>query len=888
VLSALGSSPTLDESALTYTWVASSKSTGAPDPFFDDNADNGAKSTTATFFQAGSYTFACHVSDGTLVNTEFVSVTVNPTLTSIVTTPDAFSVAASNTYHVSATALDQFGNPLATQPSFSWSASGGGSYSSGIYTAPSGSGPYTLSASATSGGQSATHTASVTIAGGSSPGSAPSSVTDLICSVGDGADVQLVWRDGSGGGALGGFRVEASADGGSTYAPLGFAAAGDTTFIATGLCANSPYSFRVTPYNGAGLGTSNTVSVDSTSSAIGDTWYKVSFQGTPTTQSFTLGSSAHSGDSGSLTLSNSGWIQAGSAADAVRQAITGSFSSGYDSSTFTFGSSGAFRYVSDFSDADGNDLGPAIVVEDEFNASCHGSAAYASAYLLVSAVPYRTIPMASDDQTLYSVPSGRVSVGTFATTDKSASAGDFSATLLFEDSVTQSATITTLGNGNFGVYVSSIASGEPTDSYALQVTHIASSTVSQIAMGSAAFNIAPQNKKPKPVKLNPSLPQVMVGAYLQPQMPTVQGGGQESLFDWSARGVNTIIWPSGFTALSPSSTDYLNFADSTDQDRADLLNLAKWIGQVKYLDTYYALAGCYLKYVIPVQFVDALTAALNDPATSGSRHDARRDISAALNPYKSTTPITSEWADPGIYAVSIRSDEPNSGDLGPPDVRRQAPDTTANSFGTHGVLTDVNEIHMNGQGGSKLAYANLVGNPFAVSLGNFNANKGYANAVDFLSEDYYPVNNNGGASSFNSGDNSALNRLALLLQNLSSKGPAGAGYLKAGASLQLFIEASDQTGLVDTAHGGTPAPPTPAQMGDEYGRALSALSSVGVNLQGIAWFSQGDSTDLVMGTPTLVYHDDNTTAAEAAAIKAIDTNFRALPIGTRVFPYPHS
>ena len=94
------------ESNLTYTWAT----TGTPPAAvsFSANGSNAAKNTTATFSKAGSYTFQVTITDGGgLSTTSSVTVTVNQTLTSI-----------SNTSQPLATTLDQFGNPLASQPAF--------------------------------------------------------------------------------------------------------------------------------------------------------------------------------------------------------------------------------------------------------------------------------------------------------------------------------------------------------------------------------------------------------------------------------------------------------------------------------------------------------------------------------------------------------------------------------------------------------------------------------------------------------------------------------------------------------------------------------------------------------------------------------------------------
>ncbi len=86
-----------------------------------------------------------------------------PVLTSITVSPASASVATGGTQQFSATALDQFGNPLSPQPAFTWSVSGGGTISaSGLFTAGSSAGgPFSVTASSgsVSGSASVTVTA---------------------------------------------------------------------------------------------------------------------------------------------------------------------------------------------------------------------------------------------------------------------------------------------------------------------------------------------------------------------------------------------------------------------------------------------------------------------------------------------------------------------------------------------------------------------------------------------------------------------------------------------------------------------------------------------------------------------------------------------------------
>ena len=95
--------------SLTYTWAATTLPSGAAPPAFSANGSNAAQSTTATFSPAGTYVLTVTITDpGGLTATSQVSVAVNQTLTSI-------SLAGQSG---SATAFDQFGNPLADQPAF--------------------------------------------------------------------------------------------------------------------------------------------------------------------------------------------------------------------------------------------------------------------------------------------------------------------------------------------------------------------------------------------------------------------------------------------------------------------------------------------------------------------------------------------------------------------------------------------------------------------------------------------------------------------------------------------------------------------------------------------------------------------------------------------------
>jgi hypothetical protein len=144
-LSVLGGDVT-GEANLTYTWSAI---TGPAAVSFSVNGSNAAKNTTATFSQAGTYTFEATIRNaGGLSTTSDVTVTVNQTLTSIVISPGSVTVSPGASQQFTAQARDQFGNPLAVQPGMTWSVpSGGGTISTaGLYQAPATPGSATVRA----------------------------------------------------------------------------------------------------------------------------------------------------------------------------------------------------------------------------------------------------------------------------------------------------------------------------------------------------------------------------------------------------------------------------------------------------------------------------------------------------------------------------------------------------------------------------------------------------------------------------------------------------------------------------------------------------------------------------------------------------------------------
>jgi hypothetical protein len=143
-LSALGADSG-GEASLTYTWSAS----GPAAVTFSPNGTNAAKNTTATFSAAGAYTLTVTLRNpGGGSTTSSTPVTVDQTATSVVVSPSSVSVVESGTQQFTASEKDQFGHAMASQPSFTWSVSGGGTMSaSGLFSAgTTPGGPFTVTA----------------------------------------------------------------------------------------------------------------------------------------------------------------------------------------------------------------------------------------------------------------------------------------------------------------------------------------------------------------------------------------------------------------------------------------------------------------------------------------------------------------------------------------------------------------------------------------------------------------------------------------------------------------------------------------------------------------------------------------------------------------------
>jgi hypothetical protein len=236
-------------SGLSYAWSVTAYPSGARLPTF---ANGGAASTTATFYQAGNYAFQVSVTDTAGHSaTSSVNVTVNQTWTSVGLTPSATSVSDGSSKQFTATALDQFGQAMATQPTaWTWAlAAGSGTVNTGgMYTAPtSGAGSATVQAvaNALSGSASITY------------GTIPAAPSNLAVTSATRSRVSLSWVDNSTNET--GFVIQRSTNG-NNWTQVGTVGAGVTTFTDNTVSKNRTYSYRVYAYNSLGNSAySNTV-----------------------------------------------------------------------------------------------------------------------------------------------------------------------------------------------------------------------------------------------------------------------------------------------------------------------------------------------------------------------------------------------------------------------------------------------------------------------------------------------------------------------------------------------------------------------------------------------------------------------------------------------------
>jgi hypothetical protein len=242
------------EATLTYTWSMTSGPAGAGSPTYSVNGTNAAKNATVTFYAAGNYTFQAKITDASgLSTTSSVTVTVNQTLTSFTVTPSTDTLSTGATQQFSATARDQFGNPMSSQPAVTWSMTGVGTLSgTGMYAAGSSAGSATIQA--TGGGMSSS--ASVTVV---TAVVAPGAPTNLVATAISRNQINLSWLESSTN--VSGFNIQRSRDG-VTWTQIATVGSTTRSYSDTTVSRRKTYYYRVDAYNSGGTsGWSNVATV---------------------------------------------------------------------------------------------------------------------------------------------------------------------------------------------------------------------------------------------------------------------------------------------------------------------------------------------------------------------------------------------------------------------------------------------------------------------------------------------------------------------------------------------------------------------------------------------------------------------------------------------------
>jgi fibronectin type 3 domain-containing protein len=218
----------------------------APQPTWTWNTSGGGTIDSAGLFTSGSVAggpYGVTASSGSVSGTANVLVVAGP-IAAINIAPADASIQAGATQQYSAVAVDSYGNALNPQPSFAWSASGGGTIdSSGLFTADTVSGgPYTVTAIS----GSVSGATSVSVVGG-----VPAAPTNLVATWATMLNgwYKLTWTDNSNNET--GFTIQILS--GTTWSTTATVSAGVVTYQRTGLnMPSGPYTLRVIATGTAG------------------------------------------------------------------------------------------------------------------------------------------------------------------------------------------------------------------------------------------------------------------------------------------------------------------------------------------------------------------------------------------------------------------------------------------------------------------------------------------------------------------------------------------------------------------------------------------------------------------------------------------------------------
>lgn len=135
------------EANVTYTW---SKVSGPGNVTFSSNGSHAALDPTATFSAVGAYVLqVTAAAPGNIANHYDLPVTIDAINTALALSPKSASVQVDKIQAFTPTMADQFGAPIVPQPAagaYTWTVTGGGTITAGIFTATTIGGPFTVTA----------------------------------------------------------------------------------------------------------------------------------------------------------------------------------------------------------------------------------------------------------------------------------------------------------------------------------------------------------------------------------------------------------------------------------------------------------------------------------------------------------------------------------------------------------------------------------------------------------------------------------------------------------------------------------------------------------------------------------------------------------------------
>ena len=186
----------------------------------------------------------------------------------------------------------------------------------------------------------------------------PSAPTNVAAYATSGTGAFISWNDD---GTADGYDIQESTDGTHFTTIQSVDDPTATGVLVTGLSPSTTYTFAVVAYNATGTSAATAAAPITTPANDTTGWYQViSPDANATTGIISIHhDQAQDTSTSALEIAGNGIVQAGSAAEALLEAVAGTVTNTATGRSYVFGSSGAFRYVSDYVTTDATDLGPA-------------------------------------------------------------------------------------------------------------------------------------------------------------------------------------------------------------------------------------------------------------------------------------------------------------------------------------------------------------------------------------------------------------------------------------------------------------------------------------------------------------------------------------------------